>query len=174
MKFEESPLPGVFIIDLEPAEDDRGFFARGWCQKEFSDHGLTSELRQVNISQNHGIGTLRGLHMQSAPHEEAKLVRCSRGKIYDVAVDMRKTSPNYLQWFGHELSSENRTALYIPRGFAHGYQTMTDDSEVFYLISDFYAPGAEIGFRYDDPKIGINWPGEVLAMSDKDRNIPLL
>ncbi len=174
LKFEESSLPGVFIVDLQLAEDDRGFFARGWCKKEFSDRGLTSNLSQVNVSQNHATGTLRGLHMQSAPHEEAKLVRCTRGKIFDVAVDMRETSPNYLEWFGCELSAENRTSLFVPKGFAHGYQTLADDTEVFYLISEFYAPGAEAGYRYDDPKIGIHWPGDIRAISEKDENWPLL
>ena len=174
MIFKESSLSGVFVVDLKPAKDDRGFFARGWCQKEFADHGLTSSLCQVNISHNHEAGTLRGLHMQTAPYEEAKLVRCVRGAIFDVAVDMRKTSPNYLQWIGYELSAENRTALFIPHGFAHGYQTLTDDTEVFYLISEFYAPGAEAGIHYDDPKIGIDWPIDVSTISEKDKNWALL
>lgn len=174
MKFEETSLPGVFLIDLEPASDDRGFFARAWCQKEFADHGLTARISQVNLSQNHRTGTLRGLHMQTEPHAEAKLVRCIRGTIFDVAIDMRKSSPTYLQWTGHELSAENRSALFIPEGFAHGYQTLSEDTEVFYLISEFYAPGAEAGFRYDDPKIGIEWPMDVREISDKDANCPLL
>lgn len=174
MNFEETSLPGVFLIGLEPASDERGFFARGWCQREFAEHGLTAEISQVNISQNHKAGTLRGLHMQSKPHEEAKLVRCSRGRIFDVAIDMRASSPTYLQWTGHELSAENRNALFIPKGFAHGYQTLTDDAEVFYLISEFYAPGAEAGFRYDDPKIGIEWPVDVEEISEKDQALPFL
>jgi dTDP-4-dehydrorhamnose 3,5-epimerase len=174
MKFNETTLPGVFLIDLELASDDRGFFARGWCKKEFADHGLTAEISQVNISQNHHAGTLRGLHMQSEPHAEATLVRCSRGSIFDVAVDMRESSSTYLQWTGHELSAENRSALFIPKGFAHGYQTLTDDSEVFYLISEFYAPGLEAGFHHADPKIGIEWPAAVNVISEKDANCPYL
>lgn len=169
MIFKETPLPGVFQVDLQPASDDRGFFARGWCKNEFVEHGLTAEINQVNVSHNHLAGTLRGLHMQTDPHGEAKLVRCVRGEIFDVAVDMRESSPTYLQWVGCELSAENRSALFIPEGFAHGYQTLTDDTEVFYLISEFYAPGSEVGFRYDDPKIGIEWPTDVQVISDKDK-----
>ena len=174
MKFEETTLPGVFLINLEAATDDRGFFARGWCQREFADHGLTANICQVNLSQNHKAGTLRGLHLQAEPHEEAKLVRCVRGGIFDVAIDMRKSSSTYLHWVGCELTAENRSALFVPKGFAHGYQTLTDNTEVFYLISEFYAPGAEAGFRYDDPSIGIEWPLNVNVISDKDANWPLL
>ena len=174
MKFEETSIPGVFLIDLEPASDERGFFARGWCHREFAEHGLTARICQVNLSQNHKSGTLRGLHMQAEPHNEAKLVRCTRGSIFDVAVDMRSASPTYLQWVGYELSDENRSALFIPEGFAHGYQTLTDNAEVFYLISEFYAPGAEAGVRYDDPKIGIEWPLDVEVISEKDSNLPFL
>lgn len=174
MQFEETSLPGVFIVDLNLLSDDRGFFARGWCAKEFADHDLSANISQVNVSQNHLAGTVRGLHMQAAPHEEAKLVRCVRGRIYDVAVDMRESSPTYLQSIGCELSAENRRALFIPKGFAHGYQTLTDDTEVFYLISEFYQPGAESGFRYDDPRIGIEWPRDVTVISEKDTTWPLL
>lgn len=174
MKFDETTLPGVFLVDLQPSVDDRGFFARGWCQNEFANHGLTANISQVNISQNHQAGTIRGLHLQMAPHAEAKLVRCSKGRIFDVAIDMRPSSPTYLHWVGHELSDRNRSALFIPEGFAHGYQTLTDDTEVFYLISESYAPGAEAGFRYDDPRIGIKWPMKVKSISDKDANWPFL
>jgi dTDP-4-dehydrorhamnose 3,5-epimerase len=174
MKFEETKLPGVFLVDLESANDNRGFFARGWCKKEFADHGLTAEINQVNVSQNHLAGTLRGLHMQTEPYGEAKLVRCISGSIFDVAVDMRESSPTYLQWSGHELSAENRRALFIPEGFAHGYQTLADDTEVFYLVSEFYAPGAEAGYRYNDPRIGIEWPADVIVISEKDAGWPLL
>jgi len=174
MKFSESPLPGVYVVDLEPVADDRGFFARGWCKNEFEEHGLTANICQVNLSQNHFAGTLRGLHMQSAPYEEAKLVRCSRGTIFDVAVDMRKNSEHYLRWFGCELSAENRTALFVPKGFAHGYQTLSEDTDVYYLVSEFYAPGTEVGFRFDDPKIGISWPTDIREISDKDRSWELL
>ena len=174
MKFEETALQGLMLVDLEFASDNRGFFARGWCKNEFSEQGLTAEISQVNISQNKVAGTLRGLHMQREPHAEAKLVRCSRGSIFDVAVDMRESSPTYLQWSGHELSADNRRALFVPEGFAHGYQTLSDDAEVFYLASEFYAPGAEAGFRFDDPRIGIEWPRDVVVISDKDASWPLL
>ena len=174
MIFDETSLPGVFLIGLESASDERGFFARGWCRGEFADHGLTAEISQVSISQSYKSGTLRGLHLQTEPHAEAKLVRCTRGCIFDVAVDMRESSPTYLHWTGHELSAANRNGLFIPEGFAHGYQTLTDDAEVFYLISEYYAPGAEEGFRYDDPKIGIDWPMEVNVISKKDTAWPLL
>jgi dTDP-4-dehydrorhamnose 3,5-epimerase len=174
MKFEETSLPGVFLVDQQAASDDRGFFARGWCKKEFSDQGLAADICQVNFSQNHLAGTLRGLHMQTDPHGEAKLVRCTRGSIFDVAVDMRESSPAYLHWLGFELSAENRSALFIPEGFAHGYQTLSDNTEVFYLVSEFYTPGAEVGFRYDDPKIGVEWPVDVQVISDKDKAWPLL
>lgn len=169
MKFSETELPGVYQIDLQEISDERGFFARGWCATEFAEHGLAANISQINVSQNHAAGTVRGMHMQIAPHEEAKLVRCSRGAIFDVAVDMRPSSAHYLQWFGCELSASNRRALFVPEGFAHGYQTLCDDTEVFYLVSESYAPGAEFGFRYDDPKVAIRWPGEFNVVSDKDR-----
>lgn len=174
MKFEKTSLPDVLLVDIEPIRDTRGFFARSWCQREFADLGLNAEISQVNISQSHYAGTLRGLHYQTAPFEEAKLVRCNRGRIFDVAVDMRESSPSFLQWTGHELSVDNHRGLFIPKGFAHGYQTLVNDSEILYLNSEFYAPGAEAGFRYDDPKIGIEWPHEVKFISDKDKAWPLL
>lgn len=174
MKFEETSLPGVFLIGLEPAGDDRGFFARTWCRREFAEHGLTAEIDQVNVSQNNLAGTLRGMHMQTAPYAEAKLVRCIRGTVFDIAVDMRESSESYLHWVGYELSDKNRNALFIPEGFAHGYLTLTDDTEVFYLASESYAPGAEAGFRYNDPKIGIEWPADINVISDKDAAWPLL
>ena len=171
MIFEQSPLPGVWLIKPKLLEDDRGFFARGFCANEFAEHGLEGQFVQCNLSYNKKSGTTRGLHFQLSPHEEVKVVRCTRGAIFDVAVDFRKDSPTYLQWFGAELSEHNRNVLYIPRGFAHGYQTLTDDAEVFYQVSDFYAPGAESGLLWNDKSIGVDWPYQNLAdivISEKD------
>jgi dTDP-4-dehydrorhamnose 3,5-epimerase len=174
MIFREASLPGVYVIDLEPMEDSRGFFSRGWCRKEFEKNGLTAEIKQINVSYNRDAGTLRGLHLQQEPFAEAKTVRCTSGAIFDVAVDMREASPGYLQWCGIELSASNHRSLYVPEGFAHGYLTLTPDTEVMYGVSEFYAPGAESGMRYDDPAIGIRWPAEVVVISDKDAAWPFL
>lgn len=174
MKFNETSLPGVFLIDVEPAEDDRGFFARAWCRKEFAANGLTAEINQVNISQNRHIGTVRGLHYQRAPHAEAKVIRCINGKIFDVAVDVRESSPNYLKWTGHELTADNRQSLFIPEGFAHGFLALTPNTEILYLISEFYSPQSEVGIPHNDPAIGIEWPAEILCISDKDASWPAL
>lgn len=172
MNFEETPLHGAFVITLEPHRDDRGSFARSFCRREFEAHGLSPVVSQCNISRNALRGTLRGMHFQRAPHEEAKLVRCSRGAIWDVIVDLRRDSATRGQWFGVELSDQNATQLYIPKGFAHGFQTLNDDTEVFYQMSDFYAPESADGFRYDDPLLRIDWPLPVSGISDKDRNWP--
>lgn len=172
MKFTETPLSGCYVIDLEQIGDDRGFFARSWCSKEFEAVGLTSRICQANVSYNNARGTLRGLHYQLAPHAEAKLVRCTRGAIFDVAVDLRVESPTFRQWFGVELSSENWRMLYIPEGFGHGFQALENDTEIYYLVSEFYTPEAERGARYDDPAFGIEWPTEVTATSEKDANWP--
>jgi len=172
MIFTETSLPGIYLIDIEPVEDSRGFFARGWCRKEFEEHGLDTSVNQMNISHNPDAGTLRGLHYQQEPYAEAKTVRCVRGAVFDVAVDMRESSPNYLQWIGHELSAENHRSLYIPKGFAHGYQTLVPDTELLYSVSEFYAPGSEVGIRYDDPALAIEWPAPVLVISDKDASWP--
>ena len=176
MRFDASPLPGVFTIEPELLADDRGFFARAFCVDEFAQHGLETDFVQCNMSGNVHRNTVRGLHFQLSPHEEVKVVRCISGAIFDVAVDLRPESPTYLQWYGAELSAENRRVLYVPRGFGHGYQTLTDGAEVFYQVSEYYTPGAEGGLRFDDPSIGIDWPlgTEGVVISDKDAAWPLL
>ena len=174
MIFTETRLRGAFLIDLEPRPDARGFFARTFCAREFEAHGLKTTVAQGNVSFNHARGTLRGLHYQLPPSAETKLVRCVRGAIYDVIVDLRPDSPTYLQHVGVELSEENRRALYVPAMFAHGYLTLTDGAEVTYQVDEFYAPGQERGLRYDDPALGITWPLPVSVISDKDASWPLL
>jgi dTDP-4-dehydrorhamnose 3,5-epimerase len=171
--FNETELKGAFVIDLEPIEDERGFFARAWCRREFTEHGLSTDIAQANMSFNKRKGTLRGMHFQKSPHAEDKLVRCTRGAIFDVAVDLRPDSPTRSRWVGVELTSENRRMLYVPKGFAHGFQTLEDDTEIFYLVSEFYTPEAEGGARWDDPAFGIEWPlGAPAEISDKDRTWP--
>lgn len=173
MIFEQTKLGGVFVVDLERREDSRGFFARSWCANEFAAHGLSTEVVQANVSFNPREGTLRGMHYQRAPHAETKLVRCTQGGIYDVVIDLRPKSDTYKQWLGVELTQENRRALYVPEGFAHGYQTLVPDAEVFYQVSEFYTPDAEGGVRWDDPAFGIEWPDAGNAfLSDKDRSWP--
>lgn len=168
MKFVPTGLEGAFVIELEPIADERGFFARSFCMREFEEHGLKSFTAQCNLSFNHRAGTLRGMHYQLPPAGETKLVRCTRGAIHDVIIDLRPDSPTYLQHFGVELSEDNRRALYVPELFAHGYQALTDGAEVSYQVSEFYTPGMERGLRYDDPRFGIDWPLEVTAISEKD------
>jgi len=170
--FVETKLKDAHIIEIEKLEDARGFFARSWCRNEFDEHGLVSTLVQANISWNKKRGTLRGMHYQVPPYEEVKLVRCSRGSIYDVIIDLRKDSPTYKQWLGVELTADDYKLLYVPGGFAHGFQTLEDDAEVVYQVSQFYTPGAEAGLRWDNPAFNINWPLEVQVISDKDRNWP--
>jgi dTDP-4-dehydrorhamnose 3,5-epimerase len=172
VRFEETLLTGAFVIDIEPIEDDRGFFARAWCRRELEAHGLNSSLAQANLSFNRHKGTLRGMHWQEPPHAESKLVRCTRGAIFDVAVDLRPGSVTYLQWVGAELSADNHRMLLVPEGFAHGFQTLADDTEVFYQVSEFYAPQAERGARYNDPSFNIQWPLGVAVISDKDAAWP--
>jgi len=173
MIFTPTELDGAFVIDLEPIEDERGFFARAWCQHELEAHGLSSRAAQCNVSFNTRKGTLRGMHYQRAPHAEVKIVRCTRGSIYDVIVDLRQDSPTHKRWIGVELSAENRRALYVPEGFAHGYLTLEDASETFYQVSEFYTPGAEGGLRWDDEAFGIVWPDvEISVVSEKDRAWP--
>ncbi|MCP4713364.1 MAG: dTDP-4-dehydrorhamnose 3,5-epimerase [Planctomycetes bacterium] len=172
MIFTETKLPGAFIIEIEKREDERGFFARAWCKNEFEAHGLNSDWVQANLGFSRTKGTLRGLHYQVAPYEEAKLMRCIRGAIYDVIIDLRPESPTYKQWLGVELSADNHKMLYIPAGFAHGYQALVDNTETFYQVSQFYTPGAEQGVRYNDSAFNINWPLEVQVISDKDKNCP--
>ncbi len=168
MIFTETPLAGAYTIALEPREDERGFFARAFCQNELAAHGLETGIAQANMSYNFKRGTLRGMHYQLPPHAEVKMVRCIAGAIYDVIVDLRPGSPTRLKWHGVELSAANRTMLYVPTGFGHGYQSLTDDSEVLYLVTEFYAPGAERGLRWDDPAIGIRWPIPNPILSPKD------
>ncbi len=170
MIFTETTLKGSYLIDLERAEDDRGFFARLWCQREFAAHGLNPNLVQCNVSFNRRKGTLRGMHYQAAPHVEAKLVRCTAGSIYDVILDLRSNSPSYLQWLGVELSAANRRMLYIPEGFAHGFQTLQDDTEVDYQMSDFYHPESVRGWRWNDPAFAIAWPLADPILSARDKN----
>lgn len=172
MIFMETPLVGAFIIEPERREDERGFFARTWCQREFTAHGLNPRLVQCNISFNKKKGTLRGMHYQAAPYEEAKLVRCTYGAIYDVIVDLRPASPTFKQYFGVTLTAEARNALYIPEGFAHGFLTLADESEIFYQMSEFYAPDYAGGVRWDDPAFGINWPASVQVISERDAAYP--
>ena len=174
MKATETNLEGAFVVDLEKREDQRGFFARAFCKEEFEAHGLNGTVVQANVSGNHVKGTLRGMHFQLHPHEEVKMIRCTRGAVYDVIIDLREESPTYKQWLGVELSLANGRLLYVPEGFAHGYLTLEDDSEVFYLVTQFYTPGSESGVRYDDPAFGVEWPAGVpiAVMTDKDRNWP--
>ena len=170
MIFTETELKGAFIIELKKLEDDRGFFARSWCQNEFEAHGLNTRIVQANVSYNKKKGTLRGMHYQKAPHEETKLVRCVRGAIYDVIIDLRPTSPTRGQWIGVELTEGNYKMLYVPENFAHGFETLEDESEVIYQVSQFYTPGAENGIRWDDLAFNIAWPLEVQVISDKDKS----
>ncbi len=173
MIFEKTKLNDAYIIRPERLEDDRGFFARAWCQKEFEQHGLVSNLAQCNLSYNKSRGTLRGMHYQKKPCEETKLVRCTTGAIIDVIIDIRPESSTFSQWLSVELSANNRTMLYVPQGFAHGYVTLVDDAEVFYQVSEFYTPGVEGGIRWNDPFFQINWPlTENLVVSDKDNSWP--
>jgi dTDP-4-dehydrorhamnose 3,5-epimerase len=172
--FSETQLPGAFVVDLDRKGDERGFFARTFCRDEFEAHGLDPDVVQCNVSYNHVAGTLRGMHYQTDPAPETKLVRCTAGAVFDVIIDMRPGSPTYLQHFGVELSADNRRALYIPGLFAHGYLTLTDGAEVNYQVGEFYTPEAERGLRYDDPALGIEWPVPVKVISDKDASWPLL
>jgi dTDP-4-dehydrorhamnose 3,5-epimerase len=172
MIFTETDLKGAYIIEPEKLADDRGFFARTWCQQEFSDRGLDPSLVQSSISFNHKQGTLRGMHLQLSPAAEVKLVRCTRGAIYDAIVDLRLDSATYLHWIGVTLTADNRTALYIPKGFAHGFQTLAENTEVLYQISEFYNSDLARGFRWDDPIFKINWPTSVSTISDRDRTYP--
>lgn len=173
MIFTETELPGAFVIDLERREDDRGFFARAWCAQEFAEHGLNTRLVQANLSFNHHKGTLRGMHFQHDPAAETKVIRATRGSILDVIVDLRPDSPTYTKWIGVELSAENRRALYVPEGFAHGYQTLEPDTETYYLVTEFYTPEAEGGVRWNDPAFGIEWPDpDNPLLSEKDASWP--
>jgi dTDP-4-dehydrorhamnose 3,5-epimerase len=174
MRFTPMSLSGAYLIQLEPRTDARGTFARAFCAREFAAQGLRESFVQANISTNLKAGTVRGLHFQRDPHAEAKLVQCVKGSIYDVVVDMRKESATYLHWTGAELSDANGMMIYVPAGFAHGYQTLLDETDVLYLVSEFYTPESEGGLRHNDPKLAIEWPHAVSEISEKDGRWPLL
>ena len=168
MIFQETKIKGAFVIKLERVLDERGFFARTWCQRDFEAHGLNPHLRQCNISFNHKRGILRGMHYQAKPYEEAKLVRCTRGAIYDVIIDLRPDSSTFKQWLAVELTDQNHLMLYIPEGMAHGFQTLENNTEVFYQMSEFYQPDFARGIRWNDQSFGIEWPLNLCIMSNKD------
>jgi dTDP-4-dehydrorhamnose 3,5-epimerase len=172
MIFTEAAVRGAYIIDVEPFADERGLFARTWCRREFREHGLGIDLAQCSTSYNARTGTLRGLHVQAAPFEEVKLVRCTSGAIHDVIVDLRPESPTYLVHAAVELTSENRRMLYIPKGVAHGFQTLVDRTEVAYQMSEFFSPDHARGVRWDDPAFGIEWPVGERTMNERDRTYP--
>ena len=172
MLFTEAKLKGVFIVDVEFREDERGFFARSWCEDEFKQHGLNSHLAQCNISFNKKRGTLRGMHYQISPFVEEKLVRCTKGAICDVIIDLRPESPTFKQWLSVELTEENYRSIFIPAGFAHGFQTLQDKSEVFYQMSEFYRPEYARGVRWNDPTFGIVWPIDRQIISRRDQEYP--
>ncbi|UPY37436.1 dTDP-4-dehydrorhamnose 3,5-epimerase [Sediminicoccus sp. KRV36] len=174
MRIEALPLAGAALIRLEPRADERGWFARSFCVRSLAAHGLHAEYPQHNISFNRRAGTLRGLHFQLSPHEEVKIISCTRGRIFDVLVDLRPGSATYGQWHGAELSAENHDRLYAPAGFAHGFQTLSDDAEVHYLMGCEYVDGAAAGIRHDDPTLSIPWPLPVSAISERDLALPTL
>jgi dTDP-4-dehydrorhamnose 3,5-epimerase len=169
MIFKESKLAGAFEIHIEPRADERGFFARSWCQHEFEEHGLNPDLVQCNISYNPRKGTMRGMHYQADPHAEAKLVRCIKGAVYDVVIDLRPQSPTFMEWIGVRLTAEDRNMIYVPEGCAHGFLTLEDESEVFYQMSAFYHADSAGGVRWNDPAFNIVWPAEPVLISERDR-----
>jgi dTDP-4-dehydrorhamnose 3,5-epimerase len=168
MIFHETPLSGAFVIELERRDDERGFFARAFCENEFAQHGLPIRFPQSNLSYNRRAGTLRGMHYQAAPYGESKLVRCVAGSIYDVIIDLRASSASKLKWFGVELSGDNGKALFVPKGFAHGYITLTDDVQIYYQMGEMYRPEGARGVRYDDPIFAIEWPRSPVSISERD------
>lgn len=172
MNFCKTKLPGVLELHLQPKNDERGFFARSWCQKEFEDHGLNAKLVQCNVSFNNRKGTLRGMHYQADPYAETKIVRCTHGAIYDVVVDLRPQSPTFKDWIGVTLTAANRYMLYIPEGCAHGFLTLDDNTEVFYQMSEFHNPDSARGVRWNDPAFQVIWPGTVEVISERDRAYP--
>lgn len=173
MLFTETPLAGAFVIDIQPHADERGFFARAFCRMEFEAHGLTPVIVQVNVGRSIMAGTLRGLHFQFPPHAETKVVRCTKGALFDVMVDLRPESPTFLKHYSIELTEDNHRALYIPKRFAHGYQVLADNTELSYSTDECYAAGYEGGLLYSDPELSIKWPVPVTSTSQKDRNWPL-
>ena len=172
MRFIPLKLADAFVVELEKMGDERGYFARSWCVREFAEHGLDSNLVQCNVSFNRHRGTLRGMHFQLPPFSEGKLVRCTRGRMLDVIVDIRPDAPTFLQWTGEELTPDNGRMMFVPKGFAHGFITLADDTEVFYQMTEFYDPGSARGVRWDDPLFGISWPEEPRVMSPKDQGYP--
>jgi len=173
MHFTETAIAGARVIDPSPHQDDRGRFMRVWCAREFAERGINFVPVQANMGFSLGKGTVRGMHVQTAPALEAKLVRCTRGAIFDVVLDLRPASPSYGKWYGTELTAENGRMVYLPEGCAHGYQTLVDNTEMHYMASEFYTPSAARGVRFDDPAFGIQWPLVVAAVSERDRNWPL-
>lgn len=173
MIFTECPLTGAYVIDLQPAVDERGFFARTFCAQEFAAYNLATHWVQCNTSLTREKGSMRGLHFQAEPHSEAKLIRCTRGAVFDVAIDIRPKSPTFKRWFAVELTADNRRMFYIPTGFAHGFQTLADESELFYQMSAFYHPESARGIRWDDSDIAVAWPLDAAIVSDRDRELPL-
>ena len=172
MRFVETALHGVWIVEMVPVEDTRGHFARSWCSRDFASRGLSVDLSQCSISRTRKKGTIRGMHYQRPPKEEAKLVRCTRGAVFDVAIDLRPHSPTFMHWEGRELTAEGWRMLYIPEGCAHGLQALQDDSEVSYMISAEFAPETAAGVRWDDPLFAVRWPLQVSSLSEKDRSYP--
>jgi dTDP-4-dehydrorhamnose 3,5-epimerase len=172
MRITKTPLKDAFLVELDRLEDDRGFFSRSFCRREFEQAGLNPAVVQCNVSRNRHRGTLRGMHYQLSPFEEAKLVRVTSGAIFDVIIDLRPASPTFTRWFGQELTEENHTALYVPEGFAHGFLTLADNTEVFYQMSNYYSPEHSRGVRYNDPIFGIAWPEPVTNISPKDTSYP--
>lgn len=174
MIFNPVKLAGAFTIDVQPFQDSRGFFTRTFCEREFAEHNLVQHFVQANHSGTHGKGVIRGMHFQHSPYAEVKLVKCVQGAIFDIIVDVRASSPTFLQWFGAELTAENKRMMYVPAGFAHGFQSLSDYSEITYMVSSFYNKESEAGIRYDDPAVNIEWPLPVSLVSDKDLQIPLV
>lgn len=169
MIFTETILKGAYLVEIKKLEDERGFFGRAWCQQEFEEHGLNGNIRQINTSSSVKKGTMRGMHYQVDPYQETKFIRCTRGRIYDVIIDLRPDSPTFMQWVGHELSEENCKMVYVPDNFAHGMVSLEDHSEIYYPVTEFYTPGSERGIRFDDPAFNIEWPIDVSEVSEKDR-----
>lgn len=168
MKFTEMPLKGAFTVEIQKIEDERGFFGRSWCAREFEEHGLNGNICQINTSATAKKGTIRGLHYQVNPYQETKFIRCTQGRIYDVIIDLRPGSATFKQWVGTELSADNYTMVYVPENFAHGFVTLTDNVEVYYPVTQFYTPNAERGLRYNDPAFEIDWPVAIEVFSEKD------
>src|SRR5512145_2294771 len=170
MIFTELELKGAFLVEVKKIEDERGFFGRAWCASEFVEHGLNKNFVQLNTSFTKKKGTIRGMHFQADPYQEVKFIRCTRGRIWDVIIDLRPDSPTFKKWVGNELSVDNYRMVYVPENFAHGFITLEDNSEVYYPVTQFYTPGAERGLRWDDPAFNIKWPVEVTLVSEKDRS----